>query len=196
MNRDSLLPKGCKVLELGAGLGLCGFVAGGLLSKAAEDSAAEELSHVCISDYSRVLVKNLERNVTANNALVTIPMSVRKLDWYDYKEGKAPPQNSYDIESFDLIIGSALIYSPDHAVCADVILHFLQQGRKGAVAIVCQILDRCGFKDSFLVRCKTLGLSVDIEPVSEETVFLAEQSIGKKLMGGGDAFGICKIRLQ
>ena len=71
---------------------------------------------------------------------------------------------------YQLLFGSALVYSPYHVCLADTILHFMQAGACQRVCIV-QIADRAGF-DEFLQRLTGLGLllipslNIPYQPIS------------------------------
>ena len=115
-------------------------------------------------------------------------ISVRNLDWMSFqsktnvnKDGCAGEKSRFDDleemsmnSSFDVLIGSALCYSPYHACLANVIEYFLQ-GRCNEVIII-QIADRAGF-DEFLCRLDSLGIKFSVDTVSEE-LYNTAQMIG------------------
>ena len=82
--------------------------------------------------------------------------------------------NLVDNQRFQLLMGSALCYSPYHSCLADTALHFLQ-GRCEEL-IVIQIGDRAGFS-LFLSRMTTLGIDYTVEEIPSE-VYDSAQLIG------------------
>lgn len=89
--------RGLRVLEIGAGLGLCGLL------------AAERLapSEMVLTDYQRDVVRNMQHNAALNfgrlgSSALTVP-EVRTFDWDDID---AHPWCS---DRFDVIIGSDVI---------------------------------------------------------------------------------------
>jgi hypothetical protein len=95
-------------------------------------------------------------------------VSVKKMNWFD---------NEPFTDDYDIAIGSALVYSPDHIVLADNIKTMLA-GRLREVLIV-QIKDRPGFQ-RFLCRLETLGVQVSIKEVEEDIYDFASNYIHAK----------------
>ena len=93
MNVDSFKQQTC--LELGAG---CGFVTLGLKYLS--------FNNLTTSDYDDGVIELLAKNVGED-------VTVRKIDWFK--------SETYENEKkYDLIIGSAVVYSPEHKVLAKV----------------------------------------------------------------------------
>lgn len=83
--------------------------------------------------------------------------------------------NLLDSQRFQLLMGSALCYSPYHTCLADTALHFLQ-GRCEEL-IVIQIGDRAGFS-LFLTRMAALGIDYTVEEIPSD-VYDSAQLIGR-----------------
>jgi predicted nicotinamide N-methyase len=93
---------GKRILELGAGLGLCGILVHNIASK----------SNICITDGDTGALKKLRENVAKNSkCLSSCDVSCRQLLW-----GKETSQVFLDTFSegvqYDLIIASDILYSP------------------------------------------------------------------------------------
>lgn len=123
-NPDVLHTEGASlnILELGCGCGLVGLVASQLTSR-----ESSSLPHcVTCSDYDIVALKLLEDNLVsgANFSTCTSPKSslnsfeICHLDWFDYASDNTITESN---TKYDVIFGSALVYSPTHVVLADVL---------------------------------------------------------------------------
>eukprot|EP00804_Cyclotella_cryptica_P014051 CCRYP_019149-RA/>CCRYP_019149-RA protein AED:0.24 eAED:0.24 QI:0/-1/0/1/-1/1/1/0/394 len=101
---------------------------------------------------------------------------------------------------FTLILGSALIYLPQHAAaCADTLYYYLSYGttndNEGTAthesfvvgaklqrqAILVQFPDRCGFATHFLPRCHELGLEVTCNEFEEDFIERVEAGLGDRI---------------
>lgn len=100
MNHSKESIFGRKVLELGAGLGLCGIVAHHLGAK-----------EVVLTDGDTNALRKLRENV-ANNCDCAGNISCRQLFWGAEDSGGGQPQFRESFGTFDTIIASDVIYTP------------------------------------------------------------------------------------
>jgi hypothetical protein len=119
---------GKNVVELGSGLGLPGFLVAALKATFPVGAGSGTEEWVTCTDNDIDLLRNMKAAGEAiwkkNDSDITfcthsaVKLSIKFLDWLDNgNEGKG-------VESSipcDVIIGSALVYSPDHAAVASVI---------------------------------------------------------------------------
>ena len=144
-----------RVLEVGSG---CGFV--GLALK-----LGLQCRDVLCTDCDYGVLNLLRKNVEPAG------IEVRKLDWFEFTE-----DNSLR-DGFDVVIGSEVIYTPDHtAVLLDVISASL---RKGGTAIIVNLKNRPGW-DQF---CHNAELDNTID-VSVKDVDLGILEAAEAIKGG------------
>ena len=173
-SRGRELLAGSRLLELGSGLGLAGLAAGH-----PELGAA---SSVHLTDFQQPLLDNLQR--TCEQAVGKF--EVTRLDWNDFNQtdngdgngeddNEESPQRQQPLsphphpllsDTFDLVVGAALIYAPHlgRAVAQVLLSCFLHGGARAA--IVLQMPSRPGFSD-FLLGLDALGLSHEEVPVDK-----------------------------
>lgn len=171
------------ILELGSGLGLSGLAAAAaaaavaILNKRHTRSVDKEhlASRVVLTDLDdkniiSLLRKNVECNLSNIREDSDLSVTVQPCDWLNVASSRGNSvNNSHPRGTFNLIIGSALIYIPDHAAaCAETISHYLSRSNS-SVAIIIQLPDRAGF-DYFLHRCRELDLLVSSRAVSEDVI--------------------------
>ena len=180
------------ILELGSGLGLSGMAAA---AAAAATGAPDEL-HREVEHKGRIVMTDLDdksilallrKNVTSNLSELGSRCSIKvePCDWTHVAKLKENATSCCPRGTFNLIIGSALVYIPDHAAaCADTIAHYLSH-KPNSQAVILQLPDRAGF-DSFLCRCHELNLSVTSQVVDKEVILKVEKSIGRKLVAASD----------
>ena len=171
------------ILELGSGLGLSGLAAAAAAAAAAlqtrSDVGDERTSRVVLTDRDdtnilELLGKNVESNLSEIGEK-NLSMTVQPCDWLHVANWRGNA-DCCPKGTFNLIIGSALIYVPDHAVaCAETLSHYLRRSSQ-AMAIIIQLPDRAGF-DTFVCRCRELGLTVTSRPISEEMMLSVEQKL-------------------
>lgn len=188
------------VLELGSGLGLPGFLTAELQSLVSSNHERE----VCLSDNDPRCVENLINLVQRRYASNLIhssneseeigfrsQLSAIDLDWSAYvkqpslQSGVVNDEVAISLsdsnesilsnQRFQVLMGSALCYSPYHICLADTVKHFLDGGCNEVVII--QIGDRAGF-DLFLIRLASLEVTYTIEEVSS-SIFETAQMIGQ-----------------
>jgi len=99
-----------------------------------------------------------------------LPVAIRFFDW----------QQPADIDPalHDIAIGSALVYSPEHAVAlSNTVSHLLlSPTSKVKQIIVIQIGDRPGFERLLRLLSSLEGVSFSAHPVSEEVYDVAQQT--------------------
>ena len=201
------------ILELGSGLGLVGLAA----AAAALSVHSERQTNDCCSTTRVVLtdlnnnqiLSQLQKNVNANldaiayasdktdNEKNILIITAEACDWTDVSTSlntnadiSSNTKNNFPCASFNLILGSALVYFPEHsAACADTLFHYLTYGRsinkesgtnKDSImerkAIILQLVDRCGFSTHFLPRCRSLGLTITSQDLDPELAKMVQQS--------------------
>ena len=190
------------VLELGSGVGLPGL----LLADLQMQVSCSFETEVCLTDNDPRCVEALSEIVASRyidsstlsgeskcDESGSIKVSVAELDWLDYETILKPASavdetdgfeeceqpKLLDKERFQVVMGSALCYSPYHSVLADALLYFLQ-GKCEEVVII-QIKDREGF-DRFLNRLVELDIRHTVEVVSED-VYVTAQHISARSLG-------------
>ena len=183
------------ILELGSGLGLSGMAAAAA-SAAATTGVSDELHAGEVEHKGRIVMTDLDdksilallrKNVTSNLSELgsRCSITVEPCDWTHVAKSKENATSCCPRGTFNLIIGSALVYIPDHAAaCADTIAHYLSH-KPSSQAVIVQLPDRAGF-DSFLYRCHELDLSVTSQVVDKEVILKVEESIGQKLVAASD----------
>lgn len=203
--------RGKRVLELGAGVGSLGVCVAAL--------GADEV--VC-TDYDNDVLENLNFNVYHNVHVIqnsgeaecnlcreAKEVSVSKLDWRLFaakdiqnaswlleEESQMPSNSSKFCLDFkpDILIGSALIYSAQGALCcADTICFFLTE-KKAKECWILQMPERPGF-DRFLLRLEHHGLVYECDSVPEETFQIAERHMGR-IHSRREDFQMYLIRLK
>ncbi|PLW04839.1 hypothetical protein PCASD_08790 [Puccinia coronata f. sp. avenae] len=124
-----------KVLELGSGTGLVGLTASQVLAfvlSSTLNSGPIDVQ-VFLTDYHPDVLENLQHNLDLNKSRHTLPddcpstlsVKVAKLDW---REPESSEIASDGLEgAFDVILGSDLVYEPEHAVWAsNAVRYFLK----------------------------------------------------------------------
>ena len=178
------------ILELGSGLGLSGMAAAAAVAtlhkRHTRDVDKEQLtSRVVLTDLDdkniiSLLRKNVECNLSKIGEDSDLSVTVQSCDWFNVASSRGNADNNSQpcvpTGTFNLIIGSALIYIPDHAVaCAETVSHYLSKSNSSQ-AIIIQLPDRAGF-DIFLRRCRELELLVSSRAISEGVIMSIERRI-------------------
>ncbi len=177
------------ILELGSGLGLSGMAAAAAATAElhAEDVDDEQLtSRVVLTDLDdKEILSLLSKNVECNLSEIgdyceTLSVTVQPCDWFNVSNSRLNADNSCQPRcptgTFNLIVGSALIYIPDHAIaCAETVYHYLSDS-KTSQAVIIQLPDRAGF-DQFLCHCRELNLLVSSRAITEDIIMGVERRI-------------------
>jgi predicted nicotinamide N-methyase len=191
------------VLELGSGLGLPGFLLAELQSLVASEHEREvclsDNDPRCVENLMNLVqqhyggeTSNLIHSSNENGKVgIRVQLSAIDLDWSAYvkqsnflagdinDEAAIGLSDSQEItlsnQRFQVLMGSALCYSPYHICLADTVKHFLD-GDCNEVVII-QIGDRAGF-DLFLIRLASLEVTYTIEEVSS-SIYETAQMIGE-----------------
>jgi Lysine methyltransferase len=170
------------VLELGAGCGLVGLVAGRCLGR---QWAASSVSRprVLLTDFNVTVLKNLELNVALNDlqdvcAVVGLDFyqqydSVKPLCWFD--------SSGHAHEPVDVVLGADIICCPSDAkAIAETIRSVLRPG--GMAYVVCADAAHRFGVDCFVRYCEQLALQVQLQDASAiydfEQVNYLEQTAG------------------
>lgn len=197
------------ILELGSGLGLTGLAATAAAMKFGTHE--ERILRIVLTDRNdHCILSHLKENVDLNvsryhsvNEHTLTNVSVEACDWMEVsihlrtiaKEQQMDTKDTkynFPQGQFHLILGSALIYVPEHAIeCADTIYYYLSDISSYSMehtsyelkrqAIIVQLPDRSGFATHFLPRCQELGLNVVCEEVSEELIEIVESGLKKTI---------------
>ena len=88
-----------------------------------QNNISSDKIDVVFTDYEHLLLDNIEESINiqfelaedANNDTPKTKVSIDSLDWIQ------PPSELPSLNCIDKLIGSALIYSPDHYNLADII---------------------------------------------------------------------------
>lgn len=209
-------PRTGGILELGSGLGIVGITAIAVVAKFASETVYSSNTIVLTDRNNNEILACLKRNVDANISKIQIddcnPSYQKRLDIYveacDWMEVSTHLKTDIDetIEEdtlqqfpkgpFNLILGSALVYIPDHAAaCADTIDYYLSDScsvieSKGTApkrqAIIVQLPDRSGFTTHFLPRCHELGLNVECRELDEGLIERVEAGLDKTIASARD----------
>ena len=108
-----------RVLELGAGTGLVGLTIAHLLR------IRQVNSEVVLTDFHPSVLQNLRRNVEANfpeSLPEHVHVTSTQLDWSKFPNGGTASNN---FGTFDLIVGSDIIYEEEHAIWVKACLELL-----------------------------------------------------------------------
>ena len=151
---------GIRCLELGAGCGLVGLVAGRLGA-----------SSVILTDFNQTVLRNLEQNVQLND--VTDRCKVVGLDFYQQLGPQGgPTENGWlDLdgnhhEPADLVFAADMICNVDDAYhCANAIHDSLRPD--GRAICVCATSEHRFGVDHFEKACRGTGLKVQKEAVDD-----------------------------
>jgi predicted nicotinamide N-methyase len=154
------------VLELGSGVGLCGCYLKALFGDAVD---------VTMSDYSKDVMRLL------NKSADRVGVRTKVLNWFD--------AGTWEEQQYDFVVGTALVYTPEHAAVADVIKTCL---KATGVCLVIQLSTRPGMT-TFLERCIEVGLVVKEEEVPDDVVESAKRCTGKRAVEGREDFRVYNI---
>lgn len=197
--------KNKRILELGAGCGLLGLTcyALGASQVLCTDYLPEVMENLVFNLHHNKDKLNIYRNCK-NPSDIESWIKCGVLDWCEYirddlkdadwmldgitsSEHYNAVQNNtliqHDTSSFvpDIIIGSALIYSPQGGIsCADVIYTYLKKKKGVPIEVfILQMTERPGF-DQFLLRLEYWGVSYTMHDVSEMVHEISKVSMTKE----------------
>lgn len=135
-----------KILELGAGTGLVGITTACVLARFLQ-SRSDTISPIDIelilTDYHPKVLVNLDHNLSLNangytlteECRSTLSVKIETLDWRELA-GSSLARNGYQ-NGFDVILGSDLVYEPQHATwAAEAVQFFLKPNPISDVAPV------------------------------------------------------------
>jgi len=174
----SLFGPGERVLELGAGVGLPSFLLLELRRRSWRGKQGEA-GELTMTDNDSLVLESLqisaveeggEEDCCREKKNGHLPVAIRFFDW----------QQPADIDPalHDIAIGSALVYSPEHAVAlSNTVSHLLLSPTSTVKQIiVIQIGDRPGFERLLRLLSSLEGVSFSAHPVSEEVYDVAQQT--------------------
>ncbi|KAI4520301.1 hypothetical protein K525DRAFT_204018 [Schizophyllum commune Loenen D] len=104
-------PRGLRVLELGAGTGLVGIVAGKVVQGLGTPDA-----QVVATDFYDSVLQNLASNIRSNlpaDGDSGMSFECHRLDWEAFPRETAPPAPLN--EPFDVVLGADIVYEAEHA---------------------------------------------------------------------------------
>jgi hypothetical protein len=206
------------ILELGSGLGIAGLAALAAAVKLPANRTCKCNKQVVFTDRNDTeVLKHLKKNVDANidrikncdsyNNLQTSKVSIEACDWMEvsthlqtmvrkeFNENSEHLSQPFPRGPFNLIIGSALVYVPEHAsACADTIYYLLSDECFGTEhtphakrkAVIVQLPDRSGFTTHFLPQCYKLGLDVLCKKLDEKLIERVEAGLSKTIASARD----------
>ncbi|GBG29559.1 Hypothetical Protein FCC1311_057802 [Hondaea fermentalgiana] len=171
--------EGKRVLELGAGLGLCGLAAG------RSDFGA---AAVVLTDFHPRIVSNLAYNIAVND-LETPRCSAQVLDWEDLD---AAFEDEVD-DKFDLIIGSDIVCQAlDCELVGRVLTRLLRPNGAGVALVTLGSADSRFGVEAFAPAMKAAGLECreTILPVPDVCLPASEgsQARGEVFLGTARAY--------
>ena len=148
---DAALVRDKDVLELGAGVGMCGFVAARLGARS-----------VTLSDFEEPLLLALEKSAELNGAGSVA--RVCALDWTKEVAGEDTPSSSaartLDARAqFDVLLGSDVLYESQHVLALPACV-----ARRMRADGACVLVNAVRYRDMFddlLAACADVGLHVD-----------------------------------
>ena len=149
---DAALVRDKDVLELGAGVGMCGFVAARLGARS-----------VTLSDFEEPLLLALEKSAELNGAGSVA--RVCALDWTKEVAGEDTPSSSpartLDAHAqFDVLLGSDVLYESQHVLALPACV-----ARRMRADGACILVNAVRYRDMFddlLAACADVGLHVDV----------------------------------
>ncbi|EGG09567.1 uncharacterized protein MELLADRAFT_115750 [Melampsora larici-populina 98AG31] len=122
-----------KILELGAGTGLVGITTACVLARflrSKSDATSPIDIELILTDYHPKVLVNLNHNLSLNadgyvlpeECESTLSVKIETLDWREL-QGSSLSQKGYKY-GFDVILGSDLVYEPQHATWASEAVQF------------------------------------------------------------------------
>lgn len=173
------------IIELGSGLGLSGMAAAAAAAAALNTKDEQLTSRVVLTDLDdkdilSLLSKNVQSNLSEIGGCATFSVTVQPCDWFNVSKSRVNADDNSQPRgptgTFNLIVGSALIYISEHAVaCAETVYHYLS-GSESSQAVIIQLPDRAGF-EQFLHHCRELNMLVSSRAISEDIIMGAERRI-------------------
>jgi len=201
------------ILELGSGMGIVGLSAGAAalsVHSERQSNDCRSIARVVLSDLNnKQILSQLQKNVNSNLDAIAyasnktdsekklLSITAEACDWMDVSTSlnddadiSSNTKNNFPCARFNLILGSALVYFPEHAsACANTLFYYLTYGRSinkesgtkndsimERKAIILQLVDRCGFSTHFLPRCRSLGLTIISQDLDPELAKMVQQS--------------------
>jgi len=189
-------------------------------SEESSDSRRLCCRRVVLTDLNHCgILSNLRRNVRANldkvadaSSMKDLHVDVEPCDWVDVSRALQMGTNSLlertqcekllDISQFprgpfDLVLGSALVYLPEHArACADTLYYYLTcqdddaqdrlDDQTKRQAVILQLPDRTGFSTHFLPRCRELGLAVSCRELDKELIGRVQSGWKRRIPSASD----------
>ena len=129
-------------------------------------------------------------------------MTIEPCDWMDVSNALSdskylPVKESFPRGPFNLILGSALVYLPEHAcACADTLFYYLTCDVEDDLncglklpkrqAVILQLPDRAGFTTHFLPRCHEFGLTVSCHQLDKTLIERVQQGWNRSIPSAGD----------
>ena len=200
------------ILELGSGMGIVGLSAAATALSVYSERQTNDCcstARVVLSDLNnKQILSQLQNNIHANlDAIVAasnkpdseknlLTITAKACDWMDVSTSlnadadiSFDKKNNFPCARFNLILGSALVYFPEHAsACANTLFYYLtsresiesdttsEDSAMERKAIILQLVDRCGFSTHFLPRCRSLGLTITSQDLDPELAKMVQQS--------------------
>jgi predicted nicotinamide N-methyase len=169
-----------RVLELGAGVSLPSLLLLELRRRSEEGNAGE----LVLTDNDGEVLDSLHLLAVeegGEDCPTGTPLSIR-IRFFDWQY-----PTSIDPSSFDVVIGSALVYSPEHASALSKTLSHLLLSPGSAVkqVVVVQISDRPGFARLLRLLSNLKGVSFSAHTVGQDVYDLAQQTVVHSQVASG-----------
>lgn len=172
VSQDPSLIRNKRVLELGAGCGLVGLVAAGIMGSTSNQDVEDEVGSVVLTDFNPIVLENIRRNIALNPSLQHQKRqiaSVATLDFYQQtgdSDGWWIDGEDQFQPAVDIILAADIICQPSDAVAAANSIHdALKPG--GCAYVVCADAEH-RFGVNVLEReCLRVGCSVTTQRVAD-----------------------------
>jgi len=181
-----------KVLELGSGTGLVGLTASQILASLLSSLPSLQPIdvQVILTDYHPDVLDNLEHNLALNQSRHTLPegcpstlsVKVMKLDWRDPELSELATNGVAG--AFDVVLGSDLVYEPEHAVWAsNAVRYFLKSetSRMEIKSLEPMSVSSASVREDYLDVQPSFHLLLPLRPT-----FTKESEAVHQVFGGSD----------
>lgn len=161
-----------RILEIGAGCGLCGLLAARLQQQQSSDAStrqddASDSTKVLLSDFNGTVLENLDRNIALNG--VQDSCRTVGLDFYQQSGTSCTgwkDMNGVIQSPVDVVLAADMICQPSDAVSAANTIHDTLRCGGHAYVVCADATHRFGV-DHFARECQRVGLLVETHNVAD-----------------------------